>query len=368
MTTTGVRHDIAAALAATRGADWPAGAAALLTAMGYRSELVLEDQTGDPSDFIQQFPAVNPGAQTEQRILDSAGSVHVLFQTTDSEIAQAAAPSQRMMFDANGFDNGNMRSFLFLAVELREDSYSRGRYAEFTREVNKRLNSPSVVLFRTASNLVTLAFVHRRANRRDPDRDVLGSVSLIREIDPAAPHQAHVRILEELALSVRLTWMMANGRPPNFDGLLAAWLNALDTEELNRRFYRDLFAWFERAVKAASFPEGEARTLGPQEHVIRLITRLMFVWFIKEKGLVADELFVEHQIADLLKEYDRDSGDSYYRAVLQNLFFATLNTEIGDRRFSRKTRDDHRNFSVFRYGDEIARPAELRELFDRTPS
>ena len=27
----------------------------------------------------------------------------------------------------------------------------------------------------------------------------------------------------------------------NFDGLLAAWLARLDTEELNKKFYRELF-------------------------------------------------------------------------------------------------------------------------------
>ena len=67
---------------------------------------------------------------------------------------------------------------------------------------------------------------------------------------------------------------------------------------------------------------------------MRLITRLMFVWFVKEKGLVAEDLFVENQVAKLLRDYDADGGDSYYRAVLQNLFFATLNTEISRRRFS----------------------------------
>ena len=55
---------------------------------------------------------------------------------------------------------------------------------------------------------------------------------------------------------------------------------------------------------------------------------MLFVWFIKEKGLIAEELFTEPKVKGLLRDYDSDNGDSYYRAVLQNLFFATLNTEI----------------------------------------
>ena len=141
----------------------------------------------------------------------------------------------------------------------------------------------------------------------------------------------------------------------------------LDTEELNRRFYRDLFQWFERAVQSAKFPTDEARTLPAEEHVIRLITRLMFVWFIKEKRLVAEDLFIENRAAQLLIDYDRDGGDSYYRAVLQNLFFATLNTEIGQRGFSSENNVTRRDFSRYRYRREIADPDALLALLDQTP-
>ena len=218
------------------------------------------------------------------------------------------------------------------------------------------------------ANLLTLAFVHRRPNLRDDtERDVLGKVSLIREIKLERPHRAHQDILGELSLYERRRWMDQHGKSHNFDGLLAAWLDALDTEELNRRFYRDLFAWFERAVKKATFPTKQPKTLKSEEHVMRLITRLMFVWFVKEKGLVAEDLFVENQVAKLLRDYDAEGGDSYYRAVLQNLFFATLNTEISRRGFSSVDITTHRDFSRYRYKSEIASPKGLLALFEQTP-
>ncbi len=124
------------------------------------------------------------------------------------------------------------------------------------------------------------------------------------------PHRAHLDILDELALPNLLAWMDAHDKPHNFDGLLAAWLDQLDTEGLNRRFYRELFAWFYRAVREAKFPTDQVRTLPAEEHIIRLITRLLFVWFMKEKGLIAGALFVEEQVAGLLKNYDPDGGDS----------------------------------------------------------
>ena len=360
------------------GGDFAYAATALLETLGYRSDLIPPDLSGDPGQFLRQFPAPNPDTQSEAYFRRETRSVRILFQLTGAEIA---ATEQQALFatDADAsFDTGNARSFLFAAVELRGSTYPRGRYAALTRELNRRFPVPMVVLFRTAgpdaadtsgadAGRVTLAFVRRRPNRQHPDRDVVGSVALVREIDPVSPHRAHLDTLADLSLPARLRWLDTHGKPRNFDGLLAAWLAALDTEALNRRFYRELFAWFERASAAARFPAGPAAAPSPEEQIIRLITRLLFVWFLKEKGLVADDLFVEHQVAQLLKDYDRAAGDSYYRAVLQNLFFATLNTEIGQRRFSKQNTVDHRNFAVYRYRNEIADPERLRALFAQTP-
>ena len=344
--------------------DFSKTAEKLLGSLGYRGDDALPGETVTVGDFIAAHPAPNPDTKSEQEFVENTQAVRISSQISDAEIT---ANAQQALIDASAFDTGNARSFLFLAVELKEDTYSRGQYAAFTREINKRWQFPTVVLFKTAANLLTLAFAHRRLHRRDPARDVLGNVFLIREIDPVKPHRAHLDILDDLSLPKRLGWMSAHGKAHNFDGLLEAWLDTLDTEELNRRFYRDLFKWFERAVAQAKFPQTGPKVLKPEEHVIRLITRLLFVWFIKEKGLVAEDLFVENQVGALLQDYARADGDSYYRAVLQNLFFATLNTEIGERRFSEQTSDDHRNFSVYRYRNEIAEPDALLDLFARTP-
>ena len=361
-------HKTQSALRDIPGRDFALAAKDLLAALGYESAKTLAGQTGEFDDFIATFPAPNPGTQSEGDFRDAALSARLLFQVTDAEIS-AAASHQAMLFDASeSFEQGRENSFLFVAVELNDDSYPRGSYAQLTREINKRLSAaPTVVLFRTSTELLTLAFVHRRASKLDPNRSVLGSVSLIREIDPASPHRAHLDILQELSLDDRLKWMDSHAKPHSFDGLLDAWLKALDTEELNRQFYRELFDWFERAVSGAKFPTGEAKTLPAEEHVIRLITRLLFIWFIKEKGLVAPELFIETQIERLLKGYDRVSGDSYYRAVLQNLFFATLNTEIVRREFSSRSNTTHRDFSRYRFRNEIADENALIALLAQTP-
>ena len=360
------RNAIASALQGIATATFTDASRELLTALGYRSDRTLAGQTGNVADFIADFPAKNPGTRSEEAFAEEAAAVQLIFQVTSDEI-EIIAQGQQLLFDAVGFDQGLAQSFLFMAVELKGKHYPRSQYISFTREINKRFPAPAVVLFKTADDLLTLAFVHRRAHKHHPDRDVLGNVSLVREIDPTNPHRAHLDILQELSLEKRLGWMNANGKPYNFDGLLAAWLDALDTEELNRQFYRDLFAWFSRATREATFPTKEAKTLPPEEHIIRLITRLLFVWFIKEKGLIAEELFVEANVNPLLHDYDRAEGDSYYRAILQNLFFATLNTEINRRDFSKASNTTHRDPSRYRYANEIADTDNLLKLFAQTP-
>ena len=84
--------------------------------------------------------------------------------------------------------------------------------------------------------------------------------------------------------------------------------------------------------------------------IIRMITRILFIWFLKEKDLVPSDIFEEESMQVYLKNYDSETSD-YYQAVLQNLFFATLNTPIDKRVFSRRNREDTRNANKYRYAD-----------------
>ena len=118
---------------------------------------------------------------------------------------------------------------------------------------------------------------------------------------------------------------------------------AFSIEALTKQFYNELFAWYEWALSDemdVRFPndihtDKDNREL-ISEHMIRLITRLMFVWFIKQKHLVPDEIFRVEELRKLLRDFDPDSETkgNYYNAILQNLFFATLNNKIEDRDFA----------------------------------
>ena len=356
------KEAIKTALAAITTGNFLGNTKALLATLGYKSDKTA-DLFGSVDEFIDDYDAPNPNTKTEQEFHQHVKSVQFIFQYTTDEIVDNP---QLELFESKSFDKGNYQSFIFCAVELQDNDYSRTKYAEFTREINKRLVTPTVVFFRV-ENKMTVAFADRRPNLNDESLDVLGQVTLIKDIRLNNPHRAHLDILSELSLEECVKWIDEKKKQKNFDGLLAAWIAKLDTEELNKQFYRKLFTWFEWAVETAKFPTDENRVIKSEEHVIRLITRLLFIWFIKEKGLVADALFNKAQIQDLLKEDDFDNGDSYYRAVLQNLFFATLNTEIDKREFSKENYSGNRNFSRYRYKKQMRDPDILLEIFAKTP-
>ena len=196
------KQAIKSALSAIPTGDFLEKAKDLLATIGYRSERTLE-LIGTVHDFFQEFPPRNPNTKTEQEFRKHAESVKLVFQFTSDEITDDI---QQRLFESEAFDKGNIKSFLFCAVELKDSTYSRTKYAEFTREINKRLFAPTVILFR-AGNRLTVAFADRRPDKTDEDRDVLGQVTLIKDIRLNNPHRAHLDILSELSLEECIQWI-----------------------------------------------------------------------------------------------------------------------------------------------------------------
>ena len=340
-------------------------AEALLAVLGYESERSGETFTFGPDEFLE-WADTEAGDRriaegSREFIRESWHRIEMVFQYTDDELA-----TQTDLFGGQGdlraWEKSRAKSFLFLAVELQHGDHPRHRLADMARAVNRPFMMPAIIFFRhlraDGSTAVTLAVIHRRAHKRDPDREVLERATLIKDIRVADPHRAHIDILAELALpSLALEHR-------TFNALHEAWEAVLDTEELNKRFYKELFGWFERAVDTCSFPDDCAGEGNAERHVIRMITRLLFIWFVKEKGLVAEDWFEEAAMKELLSEF---GGSDYYRAVLQNLFFATLNTPINQRGFSKRKHATHRVFSRYRYRSLIRDIGRFEALTQRTP-
>ena len=158
-------------------------------------------------------------------------------------------------------------------------------------------------------------------------------------------------------------------------------------EVLTKAFYQELSDWYAWAIKVISFPNDISTRADDKLHnhegVIRLITRLIFVWFLKERKLIPWQFFDQEYIANhLIKGFNPHKIDNlfgkseasvYYRAILQNLFFAMLNcpitkegsTEFTERRFkdNRSQFDDNK---LMRYRDEFNNPDEFLRLANET--
>ena len=116
---------------------------------------------------------------------------------------------------------------------------------------------------------------------------------------------------------------------------------AFSVETLTKEFYKELFDWYQWAETCVAFPGNR----NIEEHLILLITRLMFVWFIKQKKLVPDTIFDTAELEKILHDFDpaSETDGKYYNAILQNLFFATLNRTIEERSFTSDARFQGRN-------------------------
>jgi len=295
----------------------------LLGALGYRSDRSLAGSDPSPRSFIELFPASL--FDQKKALVSEWKSADLLFQVTDQELSRESS-----LFTDNSVKAGLLKSYVFIAIELKGSDYARGKFSAIARQINRIFPMPVMVLFKHHGQL-TIAVINRRVNKRDENRDVLGKVTLIREIDFAQPHRGHLDILASLALSE----LKHPQKKPitDFDTLHAAWEQIFNVELLNERFYRELANWYFWALPQVEFPadlepdDEKRRATG----LIRLLTRLIFCWFLKEKSLIPEKLFHPTGLAQLLKGFDPESETSstYYQAILQNLFFATLNQRMG---------------------------------------
>ena len=176
-----------------------------------------------------------------------------------------------------------------------------------------------------------------------------------------------------------------NGKPISvFEDLR----NRFSVEVLTEAFYSELSDWYAWAVKTVRFPNKLDDSTDDDkfnaEATIRLVTRLIFVWFLKQKHLIPDEFFNEKYVAEnLLRDFDpnlqtglfgyKSLESKYYKAILQNLFFAMLNSpitregeiELSERHF-RRGRGDFDNNKLMRYESMFKNPQLFIDLANRT--
>jgi adenine-specific DNA-methyltransferase len=258
---------------------------------------------------------------------------------------------ERNFEDLNAIQNltADYQGLLVIAVELklRENKLSptRSQLAEISRAFNREfMYTPVTILYRYGE-YIALANSERSAYKaKYREGEKVGKVSLLRDIRFNEPHTGHLQILQGLVVPDKIT---------TFKDLYKHWTDVFSVNVLNKKFYQELSNWYFWAIKNVTFPgepsleeaiiQGKDYKELLQEqkatNVIRMLTRLLFVWFMKEKKLIPEELFdLERIKSDILNQItpyqevgmftEHNKESVYYKAILQNLFFATLNCPI----------------------------------------
>ena len=375
---TDLRAKIETALAAFSRQPIREAATKFLAALGYRSDRTLNLGNSSPRAFLELLNSQTGSTSfNESKALFSDwGSADLLFQLTDEELSGHAS-----LFKDTSVEVGLLRSYLFFAIDLTGGDYPRGKLTGIARQINRVFPMPVMVLIKHLTDkkpALSIAVINRRQNKREAARDVLGKVTIIRDVSLTQPHRGHLDILASFAVPN----LIHPQRLPitNFDTLHAAWEEIFNVELLNQRFYRELANWYFWALPQVEFPADTEKDDDKRRatSLIRLLTRLIFCWFLKEKGLIPEKLFVEAELQRILADLAPDAS-TYHQAILQNLFFATLNQRMGkdrngqpNRAFARdegfpKNRATYGVDTLYRYEEHFRDPDTALAQFADVP-
>lgn len=277
---------------------------------------------------------------------------------------------------------------------------TRSQLAEISRAFNREFYyTPVVLVFKYKDDqkeYLAFANTERLKYKQEwREGEKAGKVSLLRDIDIQKPHAGHERIIAELQIP-----LTGRNAVDSFAKLYNYWQEVFNVSILNKKFYQELSNWYFWAINHVKFPseptiedahrkEANLDDLIKEHNatnVIRLLTRLLFTWFIKEKKLVPDELFdLDSLQKDILNEIspyhengmfkDANKESVYYKAILQNLFFASLNCPIeADEADSRvrqfrgdETYGKHRGIDwMMRYKKHFKNPDAFLQLMNKT--
>lgn len=291
-------------------------------------------ETAEPIDVADLYDAPMPQYLTEA--LQSVDNTYFIGIVNDESL-QGQKNETSLQEVADTMEHGGKYDGLFVfACDAKTNiSLTRSTISALTRAFNRIASANPVILLVRQGELLSLATCERMEYSqtwRQGSGEKLGKVTILRNINCNSPHTGHVRILESIIDKAYST----------FEELYRHWMDVFSSELLTKKFYNELSDWYAWAVQVAKFPNdlrtNEDDAKYNHEACIRLITRLIFVWFLKQKHLIPEEFFDEVYIREnFIKEFNPhekrtcfyDAEDSkYYRLILQNLFFAMLNCPI----------------------------------------
>jgi hypothetical protein len=292
--------------------------------------------------------AITPERFFRDNLKDAHGiiqSIYLVGRVEDGTFSHELPPDDFETVEAA--IGPDYEGLFILAVDIGDNHVTRSELSGYTRDFNRAFKAaPVIVIYKYDHDqtCISLASCERSAYRQQwREGEKPGKVSLLKDILPEQPHAAHLRFLLQLTVPAR-----GNDRPSSFRELHKFWQRAFDNRVLNEEFYRKVAAWYQYAISRIRLPDcpahfGEDSEAHVKDFTVRLICRVMFCWFLKERGLIPKELLELRDFRGYSYPLVQDSTEagldlelfqessSYYRSILQNLFFNALHTPIAER-------------------------------------
>jgi hypothetical protein len=284
----------------------------------------LADEPASPADVLgERFKATNEAHKLIDDVFALGMVNDAIFEGT--ETFKNLAQVKKLKADYDGL-------LLFgVTLKNRKDGLpiTRSHLAEITRAFNRTFPYTPVTIIFKYGNLISFANSERIKYKQEwREGEKVGKVSLLKDIDTQQPHRGHLAILKQLVIPTT-----GSKAVKSFTQLYYYWQSVFSISVLNKNFYEDIIAWFNKAVKDIKIPDQTAGSEKHKDFTVRLIARLIFIWFLKELKVVKDDLllpeFENGEENDLIKP--KSKGTAYYKFILQNLFFNALNSEKKDR-------------------------------------
>jgi hypothetical protein len=155
-----LKTQIQQCLQAYSGSDLRSASIGLLNTLGYYSEKTLNlDNT--PDAFLIEFDKRDRKLREDKALFERWKSIEFLFQITDDEVRSAGGKGTPGF--NSGYEPGGYQSYLFFALDLEKNHYTRTQLADITREINLLFDMPAMLLMRH-NGALTFSIIDRRLN------------------------------------------------------------------------------------------------------------------------------------------------------------------------------------------------------------
>lgn len=212
---------------------------------------------------------------------------------------------------------GELSQLLFFFIQLKDEKLPKAVIERITRKfIGGTAADRYIIWFFGNKNADVLKIV---ISGKEGKRVRLKSLAL----EAGQWFKTYDYILSEVERKFNTGGLFQQFKEPS--GLWKAVWESFDISIVNKKFYAEIKSVFDALTKE-ELPKCKGILTNEQERVqfaIRLIGRIIFCWFLKRKGIIADDVLATGAV---------QRQQNYYHDLLELLFFDVFNTPLNERK------------------------------------